>query len=458
MVSRRALLGYGLGAAGSLLLPGCATRAVRGPAGKPRSESIAIVGAGAAGLAAAQELRRRGFMNLSIFEARNRIGGRVHTLAADDGTPYELGAGWVHGHTDNSIYSLMKERNFPLRLSGSNSDTQLWNARGLPVTRNESRKRHAKFVRYLERIRENAKAEESLAEAIHRLGPPPDPWTEHFLRSNVVETEGAELNELAAREPNAPGGADGFDFIPGPGYAAFFEGEARQLSVHLNVRVEAIGLERDDVRLSISENGQPRTENFSAVILTLPLGVLKARPEIFEFNLPDWKQAAINNIGYGHFAKIILRFPEAFWPPDARWMERMGAADRITQFFPLSPFTGSKTLIGIAGGHQAMEWQNATDERLRKHATKQLRQQFGKRVPDPVQMIRTDWSYDPFARGAYSFFAKTTSVTDYEKLAAPLNDRLYFAGEATNAADYGTVHGAWDSGRRAAAELAQKFT
>lgn len=458
MVSRRAVLGYGLGAAGSLLLPSCSTRAARGPAGKAYTEAIAIIGAGAAGITAAQDLRARGFQNITILEARDRIGGRVHTVRASDGTPYELGAGWVHGQTDNSIYSLMKELNFPLLLSGDNSNTQIWDARGLPVTRKESRKRYERFTKYLERLREQAKVGETFAEAIRRLGPPPDAWTEHFLRSNIVETEAADLNELAARESNAPGGADGSDFIPAQGYGAFFHNFATQLPIRLNASVESIGIVSDRVRLAVHESGHVHNEDYAAVILTIPLGVLKARPQIFEFVLPEWKKSAIEKIGFGHFAKLFLQFPEVFWLPDARWMERMGAPDRFTQFFPLSPFTGSKTLIGIAGGSSAREWQSSTEAQLRDRAMKQLRQQFGKRVPDPVQIIRTDWSHDPLTRGAYSFPSRTTSVTDHEKLAAPLYDRLYFAGEATNAADYGTVHGAWDSGRRAAHELAAKFT
>lgn len=456
-ISRRTVLSYGLGTAGSLLLPACATRGLRGPASTVHSENIAIIGAGASGIAAAQELKVRGFQNVTVLEARARIGGRIHTIHASDNSLYELGAGWVHGHIDNSIRELMKELNFPLIRSGDNSDTQIWDARGLPVTRKESRKRYQKYASYIANIREKARDGETLAEAIRRIGPAPDIWNQHFLRSNIVETEGADLDQLAAPESKAEGGADGHDYIPGAGYTAFLENFTNQMPIRLNAKVQSIAMIGDRVRLTILENGRERTEDFAAVICTLPLGVLKKNPQIFDFALPQWKKDVIGSMGFGHFAKLFLQFPEVFWLPDARWMERMGEPQRITQFYPLNQMTGSKTLIAIAGGTNALRWQDATEAQMRELAMRQLRQQFGQRIPDPLQIVRTEWSQDPFTMGAYSYPGRTTSVTDYEKLAAPLNGRLFFAGEATNAADYGTVHGAWDSGRKAAARVAEKF-
>lgn len=464
MISRRRLLQYGAAAWGSSLLPSCSTFARRHPASTDAKQApVAVIGAGAAGIACARRLTELGFSRVTLLEARPRIGGRVHAVTAGDGTTFELGAGWVHGDQRNSIYDTARAWGLPLVPSGSNGDTQIWDAKGRRISDRRSQARYHQFLRLLNEIRENSAEGVSVAEAFRqqilpRLDREESRWMSHFLRSNLVETEGAELEEIAAAENPLEGGAEGADYILADGYSGFLKRAAEGLPILTSSHVRQISTTPTGVQLERTSPQGTVKEHYSAVVITVPLGVLRTDQDLFAMKLPAWKTQAMEKIGYGHFCKLFLRFPSSFWPHHSRWLESMGRDDRFTQFFPISDFTGSKTLITIAGGRQARRWQETDDQLLAARAVAQLRRQFGREVPDAVEQVKSHWSADPYSAGAYSFRSVTTAVTDFENLARPVDDRLYFAGEATHTLDQGTVHGAWDSGLRAATEIARRFS
>lgn len=473
-MDRRRLLQIAAAATGTQILAGCVAKPLRQIAAMIptdpissliQSESIAVIGAGASGLAAAQELGRFGFTNVEIFEARGRTGGRIHAVPGADGSSLELGAGWVHGQESNSIYNLARQLSLPIQRTSSDRGALVWDAGGRLYAATETQKQFEFFENFLERARAKSVAGESLAQAIERQKARSRPtaeqnlWLNHYLRSYIVETEGADLQDLSGQPETGEGGAEGDDYLLLDGYTSMFAKIAAQQKVHLNARVRRIAKNTTGVKLEVDFGGQRRDVEFSAVIVCLPLGVLKRNLELFVDPLPTWKADSIQNIGFGHFCKMFLTFDEVFWPPKSRWLESMGDEPRITQFFAMNEFTGSKTLVAIAGGRQAQRWQTTNPVELKVKAMTQLRRQFGRTVPDPIAApILSQWSLEPETLGAYAYSAKTTTVADFAKLAAPIDQKIFFAGEATSRFDTGTVHGAWDSGLRAAAEVRKRLS
>jgi len=204
------------------------------------------------------------------------------------------------------------------------------------------------------------------------------------------------------------------------------------------------------------------------VVLTTPLGVLKSETIQFEPPLPDWKRGPISRLGFGTLNKVILVFDKPFWDVDQdmfgllREPEVKNSLDqedyianrgRFYFFWNCIKTTGRPVLISLMAGDAAHQAEDASDKELIAEVTQELSKIFSKqKVPEPLETIVTRWGKDRFARGSYSYVGATSQPGDYETLAAPVGT-LHFAGEATCATHPATVHGAYISGLRAAAEV-----
>jgi monoamine oxidase len=187
------------------------------------------------------------------------------------------------------------------------------------------------------------------------------------------------------------------------------------------------------------------------VIVTLPLGVLKANGVNFEPSLPDATQRAIDGLEMGHIVKVIYEFEEAFWK------SRIGSNFGFihSQTGPLRTWWShalEPVLVGWVGGPPAEQIENHVA--TAREGLEQLTQFTGIDAPTIddklLQWQSHDWSADPFALGAYSYVG-VGGLDAPSTLAEPIDDTLFFAGEATSEiADLGTVHGALQSGVRAA--------
>jgi hypothetical protein len=203
------------------------------------------------------------------------------------------------------------------------------------------------------------------------------------------------------------------------------------------------------------------------IVSTIPLGVLKHRNVNFEPALPDWKEGAIQRIGYGVLNKVVLVYQEAFWDqkrdifgalrnPMNRFSldqaDYFSQRGRFFQWFNCTNTTGVPTLLALMAGDAAFSAESTPNEQLVSEATKVLRNIFGPTVPAPVETIVTRWSEDEFSRGSYSYTGPNFQPDDYEVMARPIGN-LFFAGEHTCGTHPATVHGAYISGLRAASEV-----
>ncbi|KAL1964350.1 hypothetical protein VTN77DRAFT_7035 [Rasamsonia byssochlamydoides] len=208
------------------------------------------------------------------------------------------------------------------------------------------------------------------------------------------------------------------------------------------------------------------------VVFTGSLGTLKHRTVEFVPPLPEWKTAAIDRLGFGVMNKVVLVFDKPFWDvdrdmfgllreptnPDSLVQEDYAAnRGRFYLFWNCIKTSGLPVLIALMAGDAAHQAETMKDAEIIAEVTSQLRNIFKNvSVPDPLETIITRWESDRFTRGSYSFVAAEALPGDYDLVAKPVGN-LHFAGEATCGTHPATVHGAYLSGLRAAAEIIESI-
>lgn len=204
------------------------------------------------------------------------------------------------------------------------------------------------------------------------------------------------------------------------------------------------------------------------VVITAPLGVLKKRAIKFAPQLPDWKAAAIDRVGFGVMNKVILVFEKPFWDIDRDMFgllrepqveNGLSQADyaagrgKFYLFWNCMKTSGLPVLVALMAGEAAHEAERQSDAEILGEVTSQLRNVFKDvAVPDPLETIITRWGQDRFAYGSYSNVGASAKPGDYDLMAKRIGN-LHFAGEATCGTHPATVHGAYLSGLRAASEV-----
>jgi len=195
------------------------------------------------------------------------------------------------------------------------------------------------------------------------------------------------------------------------------------------------------------------------VLVTVSLGVLKSGMISFTPQLPLWKQAAVNRLGFGLINKLVLEWNEEdiFWrETDMFGHVKDSEQDRGNNymFWNLKNVTGKPILVSIFSGLAAHEFELTSEKTLVKEAMQHLRKMYGEHIKDPIRTHKTAWKTDPLACGTYSYVKVGASGDDYDALARPVKNRLFFAGEATCRLYPATVPGAHASGLFAAGQIA----
>lgn len=444
-----------------------------------------VIGAGAAGLAAARDLSRAGG-EVVVLEARDRIGGRVFThVDAKGSVPIELGAEFVHGKSP-ALFRIAQAANLKLHeVSGRH-----WYFDKGKISRSSD------FWRQIERLNDRLKSapsDESLKEFLTGLTKDDDTRRAADMLTRYVEGfHAAAVDRVGIRGLVAAN--DAADSIDGEtafrferGYHALTEAlqseaEGYGAIFQLNTVVKEIDWSTDGVVARCAPTGLRSTESIiefsgAAAIVTVPLSMLQTDPAKggirFSPDLPVAKQVAINRLVMGNVLKINLLFRERFWEKVTLWDEQANAVrfdDAGFFHYPDAPVPTWWTqmplraplLVGWAGGPRADRLRHAseTEAGLVDQAIASLAQIFNLTVNEVRAEMEAayshDWHDDPFARGAYTY-VPVNGLAAQKDLARPVENKLFFAGEATCVGHIGTVHGAIQSGQRAAAELAESL-
>ncbi len=441
-----------------LLLAGAMTRSnTRAAAAKER---VIVIGAGMAGLAAAQALVAKGHEVL-ILEGRDRIGGRVWTSNQWPDAPLDLGASWIHGVKGNPLTKLATAAKARTVLTSYES-ALVYGPGGEELTPKEQRQ-VTQWQGWLEAAILQAQDEDddqSIQAAIEEaldwadLTDTERQLVDFLLNSTIEQEYAGSTKALSAHWFDDGKFFGGDDALFLDGYSVLIRHLARGLSITLGETVSAIDWAATPVKVTTSK----AVYTADRVIVTLPLGVLKAGTVKFTPALPAAKRQAIKALGMGILNKCYLRFPHAFWPTDVDWLEQIPPnRGEWTEWVSFMRVAGWPILLGFNAAEQGLAIEGWRDQAIVDSAMRTLRRLFGRTIPDPIDYQLTRWGADPFARGAYSFYAVGALPQMRDQLGASLAGKLFFAGEATERRYPSTVHGAYLSGIRAAQEVADSL-
>eukprot|EP00742_Colponemidia_sp_Colp-10_P007272 GILJ01007818.1.p1 GENE.GILJ01007818.1~~GILJ01007818.1.p1 ORF type:complete len:1106 (+),score=173.52 GILJ01007818.1:69-3386(+) len=426
-------------------------------------KSVLVLGAGMAGLAAANELHHLGF-KVTVLEARDRIGGRINSITHEslgEGVAVDVGAGWIHGIEFNPLTDLCREAG--LSLSNTGEETRIHDVDGHPIAAEIDTQVEANFNDLLSqagrwgaeqppekhislslgRTLDQILSSRNLSDVEKRI------YNWHF--ANLEYSTGTDLANLSLLhwDQDDMNEFSGNHCLIKEGYAALVKHIGRHVTVNFGEDVQTVSYTSEGVRV-VTRKGH--VFNADYCIVTLPLGVLKRGDIQFSPPLPPWKQEAIQRLGMGVLNKVMLAFDRRFWPTDIGYIGH--ASDIRGEFYifvDLEATTGKPILLALIAGSFALRLEHSTDEDIRKQAVETLRKIYGhESVPEPIYTHVTRWSKDPYARGSYSYIGAGSSGEDIDNLMWPVQNRLFFAGEATNRKYPSTVHGAYLSGLREA--------
>ena len=404
-----------------------------------------MIGAGAAGLAAADALARAG-RSVLVLEARDRVGGRCWTRRMPGlDIPVELGAEFLHGEARPThallrraglaaIDSWRVQRRFDgRRLSPASSfDEARRSVEGAVLHEDVS------FERFLaaRRLPEKTKAyARMMVEGFDAADP------RRVSARSIIE-EWSEGGELDATHPRPEGG-----------YGRLMDWLAeklisRNVRIQLGAVVREVHWKRGVVEMRGSFLGKAFEIHAGRAVVTLPLGVLQSNAVRFSPSIR--KRDPLSKLASGPVVRVAMRFHEAVWQrraPGVAFFHSQGTPfPTIWTPLPLR----APLMTAWAGGPKAARLRGLSNAKLIAEALRTVRTAF----PEArlAGALAHDWSRDPYARGGYSYLL-VGGGDARERLAAPVGDTLFFAGEATDSVEAGTVSGALRSGRRAAREI-----
>ncbi|XP_066992054.2 uncharacterized protein [Anabrus simplex] len=476
---------------------------------------IIIVGAGAAGIAAASRLLECGINDLLILEAENRIGGRVWTADFGEGV-VDMGGHWVHGEKGNVVFNMAN----PLNLLGE-SVTALFDNSTIFVQSSGKfvdMETKSKVLSLMSEIEDES--DEDLKTFHGSLG---DYFTKEFQRRLKEEHTVSDKDVPLAysmldwfeKMENSIDGSDSWFETSGQGLTEYWECDGNLLwtwktggyhqaldllmrkypdpAQELPVMSKTL-LNKEVTKIVWDKSGKEKVRIYcldgswysaNHVIVTTSLGVLKEKASVmFSPALPDQKLVAIEGLAIGTVDKIFLKFPYRWWPIDCQgfnllWSEH--DADEFTQenqkarrdkswlqgVFAFHTVDNQPlALCGWITGPHARHMETLSEDQVTEDAMELLNKFLGKmyNIPQPDEMKRTLWTANPHFRGSYSFRSMKTDRlgTNASRLAEPvLNSEgkpvLLFAGEATHDHYFSTVHGAIETGWREANRLIKLY-
>ena len=408
-------------------------------------ERVVIVGAGVAGLAAACELAGAGLQPL-LLEGRARVGGRIHTLSTGDGAPLELGAEFLHGVAPEVERSICEHHLAKRQVNDDHWQVRNGDFKELPnfwdqlaevfgkIPKRGPDKTYAEFVEKIHGVDEPTKIlANDFVEGFHAAS------ARHISVLSIVQAEEASEEVEGTKQ---------FRFVAGYGEmvrAMHAKAVVRGARIHLNHAVSRVEWRRGKVRITARAKDDVVHFDADSAVITLPVGVLQSGSVVFDPRLPHYERA-VASVAMGNVVKVNMILRPGLWPE-----EKEGFIHLATEKFPTWWRNGSVVTAWV-GGPKADAHNSALT--TLNAAMDSLSEIFGRDARPFVESAQFhNWRNDPFAYGAYSH-VPVGGLNARKVLAQAVDRTLFFAGEATAQPGFqGTVHGAVESGQRAAREV-----
>lgn len=435
---------------------------------------VLIIGAGAAGLSAARDLAAAG-IQVIVIEARDRVGGRIHTFRQGSSViPVEFGAEFVHGKHPQLLKIIeatgtpmcdVTDRHWYFEKGLLSNSHDFWNKLTALMDLMNPNEPDCSFGDFLNSLPDDEGTRRAKAVASR--------YVQGFHAANVDRVGVHGLIKANEAEDEIDGDKSfrvlgGYDTVT---QTLREQAEAQGAVIHLNIIVKDLHWGTNTIEAVCLSGEQPQNFTASRAVITLPLGVLQSNPDQlgavrFIPQLAEHRQAAIRGLAMGHVARIILRFRERFWEDLDLQGDNAGAdlsqlgfmhcpEAPIPTWWTLLPIR-APVMVGWVGGPNSEKFIGRSDECLSEQALRSLAQILSvpeKRLRELLVDFHThDWNSDPFSRGAYAYLP-VGGLELQRTLARPLDNTLFFAGEATSIGHIGTVHGAIESGQRVAKEV-----
>ncbi|XP_074003051.1 lysine-specific histone demethylase 2 isoform X6 [Numenius arquata] len=439
------------------------------------NKSVIIVGAGAAGLAAARQLHNFG-IKVIVLEAKDRIGGRVWDDKTFKGVTVGRGAQIVNGCVNNPMALMCEQLGIKMHKLGEKCDLIQEGGRITDPTIDKRMDFH--FNAILDVVSEwrkdktqhqdvplGEKIQEIYKAFIQESGIQFSELEEKVLQfhlSNLEYACGSNLSQVSARSWDHN---EFFAQFAGDhtlltvGYSTVIDKLAEGLDIRLNFPVQSIDYSGEEVQITTADGTVWTTQK---VLVTVPLALLQKNAIQFNPPLSEKKIKAINSLGAGVIEKIALQFPYRFWDSKIQGADFFGhvppnSSQRglFSVFYDMDPEGKQSILMSVVTGDAVTTIKNLDDKQVLQQCMTVLRELFKEQeVPDPVKFFVTRWSNDPWLQMAYSFVKTGGSGEAYDIIAEDIQGKIFFAGEATNRHFPQTVTGAYLSGVREASKIA----
>src|SRR4051812_19444386 len=401
---------------------------------------VAIIGAGAAGLGAYCALADQG-LSVIILEARDRIGGRALTRYLPGGIVFDAGCEWLHSADHNAFVQIASASHFDVADAGSHWGEQTYDI-NFPLS--EQREFYGASEAFYSRLEIAAQIPDDSSAAV---------WLEKGNRWNpLIEAvscyvNGSELSDVSVHDVESYF-ETGVNWRVRQGYGALISAYGACCNVALGTHVSAVDYSARKIQVETSRG----TLRAQRVIYTLPTALTAEQVVRFHPALPA-KIAASMGLPLGYAEKVMLAIDEPELFPEEGHL--FGATDRTaTGSYDLRPL-GQPCIEAFFGGSLARELQARGE--LADFAIEELTNLLGSSFRNRVRaMAHSDWAADSFSCGSYSY-AVPGHAGDRAILAESIDDRIFFAGEATSARSFSTAHGAYQTGQRAALEAMRTF-
>lgn len=421
--------------------------------------TVIVIGGGVSGITAANKLTQEGFQ-VTLFEGRERLGGRLWTDFSKFGYKVDLGGAWIHGKKGNPVFALAKSQN--ARMLKFDWEDCAYYSNDIEIKSFEQSDQSYyeigdSFMDFLESSgkglnKNNDKPISEILDTYLNLKKLNKEKKNYLLNYIAIELEGeyaSQIERLSAKFYETEG-REGGDYLLIDGYWSIFK-DMVNFSYHLNSTVIEVNQTETNPYIILSDGKMHRAE---FILVTVPLGVLKSNKIKFNPPLSQKKQSVIDAIGFGTLEKIVVEFSMPFWKNSLVLKFLENPISFLNLGINFHKICGKNTLIFLVPGESKYfsNYYTASEEELKEVILHSLQQHFPKEKIEIIKIVWTKWKQDPFCLGAYSSISVGSNlkmVVEFETI----EGKLYFGGEHTDKTDFETIAGAYSSGIRAANQI-----